>query len=211
MTTILLIVHVITGYTALLAGFFAALSKKKRGLHSRSGNTFFYGMTVALIAAILLNLIKFSPFLFPIALFTLYMILGGKLVISIQNAHLLGKWWRVYTSFGLLISLLMIGIAVILLLKNLLVMSIILLVFGIIQSLMTFSDWKNNPGKNPKSRIFQHINKMGGGMIAAITAFAAVNIQLLPPLVVWLTPSLIGSFLIAYAIRQRRKSLQIKS
>jgi len=202
-------IHIVLGYTALIAGFIAALSRKKRGLHSKSGNVFFYGMLISLIAAIFLNMIKFSPFLFPIALFTLYMILGGKLIFSLRNSDTLRKWWNIYFGLGLFISLLMLSLALFLFVKNLLGMGIILLIFGIIQSLMTYSDWKNNPANHPKSRIFQHINKMGGGMIASVTAFAAVNIHFLPSLVVWLTPSIIGSFLIAYAIRQRRKKYKM--
>ena len=196
--------HVLSGLVGLVGGLLASLVRKKKGLHSRAGDVFFYGMLISLISALFLNMIRFSPFLFPIALFTLYMIIGGKLIFTIRSLEALRKWWKYYTLLGLLISLLMIGTAVYLFMKNLLTMAIILLVFAIIQSLMTLSDWRNNPARTPKKRIFQHINKMGGGLIAAITAFAAVNIHFLPSLVVWLTPSLIGSILIAFAIRQRK-------
>lgn len=206
MTKIILLLHIVSGFAALFAGFTAVLSRKKRGLHSMAGNVFFYGMTISLIFALGLNVIRFSPFLFPIALFTLYMITGGKLIFSIRVSKLLGQWWRIYLVFGLFISLLMLGLAMFLFFSNNIMSAIILGVFGIIQSLMTFSDWKNNPSARPKNRIFQHINKMGGGMIAAVTAFAAVNFEFLPPLIVWLTPSLIGSILIGHAIRQRRRT-----
>lgn len=205
----ILLLHIASGLAGLFGGLLASLARKKKGLHSRAGDVFFYGMLISLISALLLNIIRFSPFLFPIALFTLYMILGGKLIFTFRSPKILEKWWRYYSFLGMLISLLMIGTAVSLFIKNLWAMAAILIVFGIIQSLMTLADWRNNPGRTPEKRIFQHINKMGGGLIAAFTAFAAVNIHFLPALLVWLMPSLIGSILIAYAIQQRKKTTRL--
>lgn len=204
-TTILIALHVISGYTALAAGFIAVGSSKGKGLHSRTGNLFFWGMLIAGSTALLLSYLKFSPFLFAIAPFTIYLVTGGKLVMIKKSAAVLKKWWKIYSYCGVTIGILMLNFAAYLL-ATMPTAAIILFVFSFIQIAMSILDVARNPAKNAHNRIFQHINKMGGGLIAASTAFAAVNFTFLPILVAWLAPTVIGSFLIARATSQIKNS-----
>ena len=47
-----------------------------------------------------------------------------------------------------------------------------------------------------------HIVSMGAGYIATWTAFVVTNIRFLPPVLVWLAPSIIGTIFIALSIRR---------
>lgn len=211
--SLLIALHVTSGYLALVAGFTAVGSPKRKGLHSKTGNIFFWGMLIAGITALLLSYLKFSPFLFAIAPFALYLITGGKIVMAIKTISALKKWWKIYSFVGIAIGIVMINFAAYLL-STKPNAAIILFVFSLIQISMSVFDVVRNPAKNNQNRIFQHINKMGGGLIAATTAFAAVNITFLPTLVVWLAPSIIGTILITRAtgrIKKMRKKSLLKS
>ena len=49
-----------------------------------------------------------------------------------------------------------------------------------------------------KRRILLHLNRMGGGCIAAITAVLVANVQTNPEFISWLLPSVVGTPLIIY-------------
>lgn len=57
------------------------------------------------------------------------------------------------------------------------------------------------------SWLFNHIGRMVGGFIAAVTAFSTNVLSFLPGLAQWLWPTLIGTPLIIYWIRVYRKKL----
>lgn len=133
--------------------------------------------------------------------------------MAIKTISALKKWWKIYSFVGIAIGIVMINFAAYLL-STKPNAAIILFVFSLIQISMSVFDVVRNPAKNNQNRIFQHINKMGGGLIAATTAFAAVNITFLPTLVVWLAPSIIGTILITRAtgrIKKMRKKSLLKS
>lgn len=70
---------------------------------------------------------------------------------------------------------------------------VVMLVFGAIGTLMVYGDIKFYQGII-KSRTFWlrgHIARMCGAYIASLTAFLVVNIYFLPPLVIWLLPTVI--------------------
>lgn len=70
---------------------------------------------------------------------------------------------------------------------------IVVLIFGIIGLLNSFGDWQiaRKGGVTGKLRIIEHLGKMLGGTIAAVTAFLVVNIDFEPAIVVWLAPTFI--------------------
>ncbi len=100
---IVLILHIISGMMALTGGITAALARKRKGLHSKAGNIFYYSMIFSSSSALLMCLLKFNPFLLGIGLFTLYMIIGGKLVMG-RKDQLSRAVWKHYTLFGGLTS-----------------------------------------------------------------------------------------------------------
>lgn len=208
--TISVAIHITSGYLALAAGFAAAISKKKRGKHSWFGNVFYFSMTISVLSIFVLSTVRFSPFLFSIGLFTLYMVTGGKLTFYLKRKSQFLKWWPLYTFGGFCISLAMIFLAGYFILYVDSILALILTVFSGILLTMTIVDFRNNPGNTPQNKVFQHINKMGGGLIAATTAFAVVNFSFLPTLLGWLAPAIIGTLLLIYATRQRKRKLAEK-
>ena len=57
--------------------------------------------------------------------------------------------------------------------------------------------------------LYQHISKMSGGYIAAVTAFVVVN-EFIPGIYGWLSPTVIGTIYIVYhQMRFRKKGEKI--
>jgi uncharacterized membrane protein len=202
---LLLALHIASGMVALIAGTAATLFKKGSPRHKKMGNVFFWSMGISAVTSIVLSTVRFSPFLLSIGLFTLYLIIGGKIVWAIREKAALEKWWSICGYAGLGISAVKFSIASLLLKTNPFA-AIILYVFGGILLLMSIADIRNKSIASSQQRILQHISKMGAGFIATITAFIAVNFTFLPPYVGWLAPTAIGSVLIAAAIRKQRKA-----
>ena len=70
---------------------------------------------------------------------------------------------------------------------------VILLVFGSIGLTLALSDWRDWR-RGPivgKARIARHLTRMLAGTIATVTAAAVVNLPFLPPLVLWLGPTVL--------------------
>jgi hypothetical protein len=91
-----------------------------------------------------------------------------------------------------------------------------MLVFGIILLGFAMRDLRKltkNPTLQPndKTWLIKHIGMISGAYIATLTAFLVTNINFNPGWVVWLTPTLVGSILIAKKSREWRKKLKINS
>ncbi len=84
-----------------------------------------------------------------------------------------------------------------------------LLVFGLLLTWMSVQDavkmWRKNWIKN--DWLYTHIGRMGGSFIATSTAFILTNIRFEPQWIVWLAPTVIGSPLMASAIKKWKKKL----
>lgn len=204
--SILLIVHIASGMIALGSGLLAAFFRKRKGAHSKAGNSYFYSMLACAVSAIFLSSLRFNPFLMGIGWFTLYMVIGGKWVLRGSAAEL-KAFWKYYALAGAIISTGMIVTAGYFMITYSWNRGFILLVFGFLQSVFTFADIYKSPAHNPKRRVPKHINKMSGAFIATISAFLVTNITFLPTLVIWLGPTIAGSILIYLAHRNWAKRM----
>lgn len=81
------------------------------------------------------------------------------------------------------------------------------MVFGAIGGVYAFNWLKGffRPSSAKQEWMFTHFQSFGAAYIAAFTAFVVVNINFLPPLIVWLFPSAIGGMLIAATTIKYRK------
>ncbi len=196
--TIFLIVHIAAGTVALLAGAVAIYAKKGGKLHVRLGKVFVISMLLTAIAALILSAIKPNPFLMGIGFFTLFLAGSGwvwGMRMQPEKRLLRGRYMG---YFGVLSAVFMYyetfchG-----------PINIILMVFATILLGMAANDALRKG--LPKSHIVLHGGRMGGAYIAASTAFLVVNI---PPewgineIWVWLAPTIVGSPLIAIALRK---------
>jgi hypothetical protein len=81
------------------------------------------------------------------------------------------------------------------------------MVFGAISTGFALADIRlfvNGPASK-QHWLMGHIASMGAGYVATWTAFVVTNVRFLPPVIVWLAPSLIGAVLIISSIRRYRK------
>jgi uncharacterized membrane protein len=78
-TILLLVVHVVTGSVAAIAGFVALFAVKGRTVHRRSGRIFVYSMVVMALLGALLSVVRGSlpAGNIPVGLLTAYLVVSG--------------------------------------------------------------------------------------------------------------------------------------
>lgn len=203
---LLLIVHIAAGMTALVSGFMAAITQKGGARHRGSGRVYFWSMTAVFLTAISLGILKEKWFLFMVGFFSYYMVVRGYRILYLKK---LGAGQRASRLDWLLAGTgLLFGSALVFLSlrQGLQAFSPVPFVFGIICISFARKDIHLFI-KGPKYKqhwIFGHIAGMGGGYIATWTAFLVTNVTFLPPVLVWLMPTLIGGTLISLTIRRYR-------
>lgn len=181
-----LIVHVLTGFTALGTGVFSLLVRKGGSSHKTAGKIFYYCMIAVAFTAILISSAKGNAFLLLIAFFGLYQNLVG--VQSLQNKGMKPTWkeW-LFTLIGCITGIIMVSTG-----------NIVLIVFGAISLSLVLGDLRVYrlalTGKPLPKLIWlgRHIGNMMGAFIATVTAFVVVNVRHIEPAwIPWLAPTAI--------------------
>jgi uncharacterized membrane protein len=204
-----LVLHIIAGFAALIAGFVASVTAKGQTRHRQSGRIYFWAMTVVFITATVIGVVRERWFLFMVGFFSYYLVVRGYRILyqkklgAGQNASWLD--WSIVTiamSFGA-------SLVVWSFLSGSRGLSIVALVFGVIcvgfagRDIQLFVR-----GPSQKNHwIFGHITSMASGYIATWTAFVVTNVNFMPPVVVWLGPTAIGTVCIAYTIQKYRRKM----
>lgn len=209
--TALLIVHIAGGGTALIAGFIAMLNVKGGPVHRTAGKFFFWGMTAACSAAVYLSLAHPNPFLLMIAVFSYQLVAIGYRSLWLKKLFtgtIKPKpvdWLIGIVPIVFNISILVWGINQILHGNNFGIVGIVLGVIGMVYAF----NWIKRfyfPPKEKQHWLFSHFQGFGAAYIAATTAFLVVNINFLPPLLIWLSPSVVGAVLITLtSIKYKKK------
>lgn len=218
MTTFILILHILCGFSALLSGTVAIFTKKGKGRHVKTGQIYLWSMTAVGITALYLSMVRPNIFLLLISIFSFYMTWSGYRAIHWKNRPMdtIPYVFNLALTVAVALSgLVMIGVPVanwagINIAPVISRFSTILLVFGIINTGMAGLDLINlfRPSRSSKFWwMYQHIGRMGGAFIATVTAFVVVNITFLPDLIVWLAPTIVGTPLISWAVRKYRLKL----
>lgn len=210
----LLLLHIAAGTVALLCGAAALMAVKGRKGHSRTGSVYNYCMYIVGISALVMTTIKFNPFLLSISVFTLYLSFSGMRAM---------QYWRLgrpsITLHSKLPYLTAVATALFMILYPFVKMAIantafvpVLSIFGSIMLVLSVRDLqlladKNTTGKHNRVWLMQHIGKMSGSYIAAVTAFLVNNISLKPAWIVWILPTVVGSVLTTMAARKWNRKL----
>ncbi len=207
---ILIYTHATFGGISLLVGLVALIVTKGNNLHRSAGKIFYWCMLIGGLLAIIISVLPNheNSFLFSIGIFSCYMILSGKQILHLKKLFRGEK--PAMKEFFLPTLMLVTGIGmmvygIILLSKND-NHGIVLIVFSYIGSIMAIRDmqlFRKTPN-DKKFWLYQHISKMSGGYIAAVTAFVVVN-GILPGIYGWLLPSVIGTIYIVYHQSRFRK------
>ena len=206
LTTVLLILHVITGFTALITGGIASFTRKGGKGHRTAGKWYFWAMTGVFVTAIAVSILKNLAFLFMIGFFSYYFVVRGYRVLYLKglgrSQKAGGLDWFI-SGMALLFGIGLLIFAVILKRNNISFWPVPT-VFGIVSASFAIRDMRQYI-KGPKLKqhwLQGHIVSMGAGYIATWTAFVVTNVRFLPPVFVWLAPSVIGSVLISMSIRK---------
>lgn len=193
LASILLAVHIASGFAALAAALVAA-SVKALGLphrwHVLAGRVFVAGMFGIFLTAVPLSLIGGILFLLLVAILSLYLAIAGWREAVRHRSR--GAWIdRVAPIAMILAGTAMAGWGVLGLVAGNFG-GIVLLVFGAIGLLVSIEDLRRIGRRvEGRARIAHHMSRMMGATIAVVTAFLVVNVHFEPGWIVWLGPTML--------------------
>jgi len=210
-----LIIHIISGFTALFSAPVAMLVKKGSSLHRLWGKIYFWGMTLVFVTSIILSIIKLNLFLGIVGVFSYYFVVMGYRSIYRRNVN---SWkdvsfidW-VISITGAVFNLGLLILGVLILRSNpwhaLGITAVVLSALGlltVIQELVRY----NIEGYNRKNWMYNHMTGMIGGYIATVSAFSVVNFTFLPGVVQWLWPTAVGVPLMLFWIRSYKSKKSV--
>ncbi|TXK52830.1 DUF2306 domain-containing protein [Pontibacter qinzhouensis] len=205
----LLALHIAAGAVSLLTGPASMLNRKGGKWHRLTGKVFFYAMLVVAFTAVTMASLPnhHSPFLLIIGVFSAYLVSSGYRVLHLkglatgQKPKLLD--WAIAMVMAAF-ALYFVGMGLKSLGNNGGVVSV---VFGSIALGLVAKDVRKytQAPTDKKFWLYDHITRMVAGNIAAYTAFLVVNNAVLPQLVAWLGPTVIGSLVISYFIKKYKR------
>lgn len=210
----LLIIHIVSGITALIIGLIPMFSQKGGRLHNRTGLVYVYCMiTVAVTALLLCGLQPFKMmrlFLTGIAVFSFYLCVSGWRATK-QKKSGPTRVDRLLTYFTAVVSIAMIGFGLYLMTKfGPSFFPVLFTFFGFLTGSFARRDIFQFSRPTEKMHwFFHHITRMGGSYIATFTAALVTNARYLMPqqtpewigTMVWIAPALIGGLLIGRTVR----------
>ncbi len=217
--SILLIIHVICGFTALITGAFAMLLNKNIKKHKLFGKTYYWSMIGVFLTVVPMYFIKGNAilFLFLVGIFSTYLAVAGRRYLTLNNrAKNLRSSDYIVVGFVFITALSMIvfGIYDMLITQN--GTGIIVMVFGTILLSNTVQDIRflrkvYQGVKGLRKPLYNHISRMGGAYIATFTAFMVNNFSLvLPFYITWFLPAIVGATLINLTIRRMQNKRKAK-
>lgn len=186
---------------ALASGFLAMCLKKGAKGHILSGMIFYYAMLVCIPLAWIIAISPghVNPFLFAIGIFSIYFVIAGKRSLKHNKKDINLGFDRFLAGFLLMTGLAMVIVPFVLGQR----INWVLLVFGVVAIVFGISDWRlfSNIDKLKKNALKNHIAKMTGAYIAAVTAFF-VTVNALPSLLNWFLPGVLGSIFITLWVKK---------
>lgn len=213
----ILIIHILIGIAALIAGIIAIVAKKGPKLHAKAGKIYYMSMYGIGLSSFVMTLLKFNPFLMAISVFSVYLTYSGKR--AIDNWRLKEAYTPVFKDrlplyIALVTGLFMVGFPVTLMILNHVFFVPVLSVFGVIMLMAVKADLQkyNNPANfTPRNKqwLIHHIGMMGGAYIATFTAFLVNNVHIDQGWILWLSPTVAGTIMITFANIKWRKKLKL--
>ncbi len=203
---IMLVLHIIAGSIGLILGTFILIRKKGDKVHKLLGKIFSIAMVTTGLSAFALSYINTNVFLFIVGVFTIYLTISGNRMLYLKNI-LKGQKPQFIdysiTSLMLLASIafLYLGILNVLKANN---FGIVLILFGSISLVLCYKDFLIYSNKiiDKLYWLKNHIGRMTGSYIAALTAFIVVNNTFIPPVIAWSLPGIIGTIFISRTIKK---------
>ncbi len=203
---IILLLHIIAGSIGLIMGTFVLIRKKGNKIHKLLGKIFSIAMVSTGFSAFALSYINTNVFLFIVGVFTIYLTISGNRMLYLKEI-LKGQKPQIIdysiTFFMLLASVafLYLGILNIVKANN---FGFVLILFGITSLVLCYKDYVIYVNRNIDKLFWlkNHIGRMTGAYIAALTAFIVVNNTFFPPIFAWSLPGIVGSIFISRTIKK---------
>ncbi|HYH15428.1 MAG TPA: hypothetical protein VD794_09410 [Flavisolibacter sp.] len=211
-----LIVHIVSGFLALITGFLSMLNRKGGKRHRLTGKLFFAGMTGVFITSTAISIAKNIPFLLMVGFFSYYLACSGYRSLYLKKLHLKqkpkGLDWLISGS-GVVFGL------------GLMVFSLswftsrgawgtVPLTFGIFCLLNGLMDIRSFfvPPKDKQHWLITHGSRMGGSFAATVTAFIVVNFSIGSfTWVLWVLPGVLVGIWIRRAIKPYKAKASLKA
>jgi len=212
---IMLIVHIISGFTALACGLFSMINKKGARQHRLTGKIFFAGMTGVFITATFISIVKNIPFLFMVGFFSYYLASSGYRALYLKKLHMQQQPALLdftINSIGMVAGLALIAFSYVWFTQRGM-WGTVPLSFGIFCFLSGFKDLRRFY-KRPADKqhwFFNHGSRMGAAFAATVTAFIVVNVQIGSlSWLLWILPGVGIGMWTSVILRQYRKLFQGK-
>ncbi|MFC7075682.1 DUF2306 domain-containing protein [Haloarcula halophila] len=201
--------HVVAGFVALGGGLGAFVTAKGGRRHRQSGMAYVYAMAVVSgtsLALYALDPTSFRLFLSLVAVFSFYFAFSGYRVLSRKrptDAPERTDWVALGLFGAASVGLLIVGTLWYLDGNG---FATVILVFGGLGATFAVGDVRSfRTSPEPGEWVGQNVIRMGAGYIAAVSAFSAVNVLVLPAVVRWLWPTVLGTPLLVYLGRRYRR------
>jgi uncharacterized membrane protein len=207
---IMLILHVISGFTALTCGLLSMLNKKGARNHRLTGKLFFYGMTGVFVTATFLSIVKNIPFLFMVGFFSYYLTCSGYRALYLKKLHLQQQPapldWTISIT-GIVAGLSLITFSYFWFTQRGM-WGAVPLSFGVFCFMSGFKDIRRfyRRPDNKQHWFFTHGSRMGGAFAATVTAFIVVNVQIGSlSWLLWILPGVLIGIWISAILRRYRQ------
>jgi uncharacterized membrane protein/predicted aspartyl protease len=211
-----LLVHILVGSTALLAGAMAIFSQKGKALHRRAGHLYFWAMTLVFVTGIVVAGYRSNRFLFLIAFLSYYSVFAGVRFLQLKQLHRQQqpKWhdWAAGMT-NAVANMVFVGMGMYYLWEGArnpagAWLSIGFGMGGLLISYANLKPFVVRP-RQPYHWYLAHIGNMMGGYIATLTAFLSTLVtrfELMNPFLAFALPSLIGIPLLLFWQRKVESS-----
>ena len=207
---IMLILHIISGFTALTCGLLSMLNKKGARNHRLTGKLFFYGMTGVFVTATYLSIVRNIPFLFMVGFFSYYLACSGYRALYLKKLHL--QQQPAALDYTICIIGMVAGLALVTFsyfwFTQRGMWGAVPLSFGVFCFMSGFKDIRcfyQRPD-NKQHWFFTHGSRMGGAFAATVTAFIVVNVQIGSlSWLLWILPGVLIGVWISAILRRYRK------
>jgi uncharacterized membrane protein len=203
---IILVLHIIAGSIGLILGTYVLIRKKGDKVHKQLGKIFSIAMVATGFSAFALSYINTNVFLFIVGVFTIYLTISGNRMLYLKNI-LKGQKPQIIdysiTVLMLIASITFLYLGILNVVKGN-YFGLVLILFGAISLGLCYKDYLIYSNKN-KDKLFwlkNHIGRMAGSYIAALTAFIVVNNTFVPPVLAWSLPGIIGTIFITRTIKK---------
>lgn len=212
---VILILHIISGFTALACGLLSMINTKGARQHRLTGKIFFAGMTGVFITATFISLVKNIPFLFMVGFFSYYLASSGYRALYVKKLHMQQQPalldWTINIT-GMVAGVALTAFSYVWFTQRGM-WGTVPLSFGVFCFLSGFQDIRRFY-KRPADKqhwFFAHGSRMGAAFAATVTAFIVVNVQIgSMSWLLWILPGVGIGFWTSRILRHYRKLFQGK-